>query len=137
VRYRLERVRFIPEELEPGVLYVAEEFGAAAHLCASGCGEKIRTPLGPTEWSLDVTPDGLPSLSPSIGDWQKACQSHYWIERGEVIWSRKWTPKEIAAGRLQEERRRLAYYQALYRRVSVPRRIWRFLRRLIPFGRRL
>lgn len=46
---RLERVHFMPTALEPRVLYVSEEFGAAAHLCACGCGSKIRTPLGPTE----------------------------------------------------------------------------------------
>ena len=45
----------MPQDLRPGVLYVSEEFGAAAHLCACGCGEKVSTPLGPTEWSLEET----------------------------------------------------------------------------------
>ena len=52
MKIELQRVHYMPKELKPGVLYVSEEFGAAAHLCACGCGAKIRTPLGPTEWTL-------------------------------------------------------------------------------------
>lgn len=126
----MQRVDFMPKQLEPGILYVAEEFGAAAHLCACGCGEKIRTPLGPTEWSLQVTPEGWPSLSPSVGHWQKPCQSHYWIQRGEIIWDRKWTAEEIAVGRRREEERRQAYYDALYqRRHGLLQRTWAKIRR--------
>lgn len=110
MKIRLERVHFMPKQLEPGVLYVSEEYGAAAHLCACGCGSKIRTPLGATEWELEETEQG-PTLRPSIGNWQKPCQSHYWISRGEVYWSDKWTAEEIEAGRLREEGRRRAYYE--------------------------
>jgi hypothetical protein len=99
----------MPKELTPGILYVSEEFGAAAHLCPCGCGSKIRTPLGPTEWELEETPTG-PTLYPSIGNWQQKCQSHYWITRGEVRWADQWTPREIAAGRAAEEKRRRKHY---------------------------
>jgi Family of unknown function (DUF6527) len=131
VKFELQRVRYMPKELKPGVLYVSEEFGAAAHLCACGCGSKIRTPLGPTEWALEET-DGQPTLRPSIGNWQQACQSHYWIYRGEVIWSGKWTPEQIVAGRQDEEERRRAYYDDLYRqRGGTLRRFWRRLKSLL------
>lgn len=63
MRIKLERVHFMPKELHAGMLYVSEEFGAAAHLCACGCGAKIRTPLGPTEWSVEETSAG-PTLRP-------------------------------------------------------------------------
>jgi len=86
----------MPKELEPGVLYVSEEFGAAAHLCACGCGSKIRTPLGPTDWAFEEAESG-PTLYPSIGNWQHACQSHYWIRQGRVVWAPKWAPEQIAA----------------------------------------
>lgn len=112
MKFDLQRVRFMLKELEPGILYVSEEFGIAIHLCACGCGSKIKTPLGPTEWSVRETKGG-PSLRPSVGNWQEKCQSHYWITRGEVIWARKWTPEQIAAGRSHEEDRRRAFYQAL------------------------
>lgn len=121
----------MPQELTPGVLYVSsEEFGAAAHLCACGCGTKVRTPLGPTEWSLEETDDG-PTLRPSVGSWQQACQSHYLITGGEVVWAEQWTADEITNGRRREEERRRAYYDALDRkRRSVVRRLWRLMIRL-------
>lgn len=129
MRFKLERVRFIPKALEPGVFYVSEEFDIAVHLCACGCGATINTPLGPTEWSVTETATG-PSLDPSIGNWQEACKSHYWIEGGEVRWAPKWTPQQIAAGRRAEEERREAHYEALYRRRGGPiRRFWRWLKR--------
>lgn len=101
----------MPRTLDLGVLYVAEEYGAAAHLCPCGCGAKVRTPLGPTEWSLEETPSG-PTLKPSIGNWQEPCQSHYWIVRGQIKWARKWTEAEILAGRRAEEQRRHAHYES-------------------------
>lgn len=130
MKIELQRVHYMPKELRPGVLYVSEEFGAAAHLCACGCGSKIRTPLGPTEWALEETDSG-PTLCPSVGNWQHVCQSHYWIYRGEVIWSAKWTPEQIAAGRRGEEERRRAYYDALDRqRVGALQRFWRWVKGL-------
>lgn len=107
-RIKLERVRFIPKGLESGTLYVSEEFGAAAHLCACGCGAKIRTPLGPTDWVFEETKSG-PSLHPSVGNWQQPCQSHYWIFRGKIIPAPKWSRKEIASGREHEHARHRAY----------------------------
>jgi hypothetical protein len=130
MKFELERVHYMPKELQPGTLYLSEEFGIAAHLCACGCGSKIRTPLGPTEWSVKETPSG-PTVSPSVGNWQQACQSHYLITRGEVIWAEKWSAKQIAAGRAMEEKRRRAYYDDLdRRRGGFVRRIWLWAKRL-------
>lgn len=78
-----QRVHYMPKELKPGVLYVSVEFGIAVHLCACGCGSKIRTPLGPTEWAVEETRSG-PTLRPSVGNWQHACQSHYWKRWGKL-----------------------------------------------------
>ena len=131
MKIALEKVHFMPSELKPGVLYVSEEFGIAVHLCACGCGSKIRTPLGPTEWSLEETRKG-PSLRPSIGNWQRPCQSHYWISQGEIEWAPKWSPEEILAGRHHEDERRRAYYDMLDRKWSRKlRRLWSQLKGLI------
>jgi hypothetical protein len=124
-RFILERVHYMPSKLEPGVLYVSEEFGAVAHLCACGCGSKIRTPIGPTEWSVKETKAG-PSVSPSVGNWQKPCQSHYVITGGAVEWAPTWSPEQILAGRQREEERRRAYFEGLY-----PSGIWQRLLRWI------
>ena len=116
----------MPASLEPGVLYISEEFETAAHLCACGCGSKIRTPLGPTEWQFSDDPEG-PSLDPSVGNWQRPCRSHYWIDRGRIEWSTEWSAAQIAAGRAREQRRRERYYAVLYpdRWWS---RVWRWLK---------
>ena len=130
MKIELQRVHYMPKELNPGVLYVSETFGAAAHLCACGCGSKIRTPLGPTEWSVEETDEG-PTLWPSVGNWQKSCQSHYRISRGEVIWAERWSTEQIAEGQCREEKRRLEDYDALDReRVSAVQRLWRWIRSL-------
>ena len=128
---QLVRVHYVPKVLEPGLLYVSEEFGAAVHLCACGCGSKVSTPLGPTEWALDDT-DMSPSLKPSVGNWQLACQSHYWIHRGEILWSGQWTRDQIEAGRRAEESRRQEYYEQRARqREGFFRRLWRWLVSLV------
>ena len=123
----------MPKDLKPGVLYVSEQFGAAAHLCPCGCGSKVRTPLGPTEWSLEETDVG-PTLRPSVGNWQQACQSHYLITRGEVIWAAQWTAEQIVDGRRREEERRREYYDALDRKRSgLVQKLWQWIKSL--FGR--
>jgi hypothetical protein len=109
MRIDLRHVESIPRDLEPGILYVSKEFGTAHHLCACGCGSRIRTPLDPTEWELIETMDG-PTLRPSIGNWQRPCRSHYWIWRGQIKWAAQWTEREVLEGRTKEERKRERYY---------------------------
>lgn len=109
--FRLVRVQYIPKELEPGVLYVADEFDVAVHLCACGCGTKVTTPLGPTEWRVTDT-SGRPTVRPSIGNWQLPCRSHYVITGGKTQWAGQWSEEHIKAGRDAEQRRREAYYAA-------------------------
>lgn len=130
MRFDIEKVYYMPEDIRPGILYVSEEFEIAIHLCACGCGMKVSTPLGPTEWSLKESNSG-PSLNPSIGNWQFPCQSHYWIDEGEVHWSSKWSPEKIAEGRRNEEERRQAYYEEFYRQKRSPlQKFWEWLKGL-------
>lgn len=129
MKMELQRVQFMPKVLKPGILYFAEEFGAAAHLCACGCGTKVRTPIGPTEWRIEDGPRGV-SLDPSIGNWQHPCRSHYWITDGDVRWSSQWTDEQIQMGREREVARRAKYYttkQSAKRKPGVFRRLWRKL----------
>lgn len=102
----------MPKVLEPGVLYVSEEYGAAAHLCACGCGAKIRTPLGPAQWRMYESKDG-PSLYPSVGNWQQPCRSHYVISRGKIRWYDAWTAHQVEAGRRHERDRMSAHLTQL------------------------
>jgi len=109
--FRLKRVQFVPKVLEIGILYVADEFDIAVHRCACGCGSKVTTPLGPTEWQL-IEKNGLPTLHPSIGNWQLPCRSHYLIVVGKVRWAGEWSESQVKNGRKSEEARREAYYAA-------------------------
>lgn len=128
-RIKLQRVEFMPKQLEPGILYVSEKYRAVAHLCACGCGAKIRTPLGTTEWAFTDNTAG-PSLWPSIGNWQKACKSHYIIDGGEIIWCGTWTPEQILAGRRAEQAKRKAHYDAMYAKPGLFSRFWHWLKSL-------
>lgn len=123
----LQHVQYMPKTLEPGVLYFAEEFGAAAHLCACGCGTKIRTPIAPTEWAIYEGPKGV-TIRPSVGNWQHPCRSHYLITDGEIEWCKEWTEAEIEAGRQREVARRTEYYAA-QKKPGFFRRLWRRLTR--------
>jgi hypothetical protein len=120
---KLQRVHHMQVKLESGILYVSEEFEIAAHLCACGCGNKIVTPLGPTDWSFKVE-KGKPTLYPSIGNWQLPCQSHYWIRKGKIEWSYQWSKEQIESGRKREMELRKSHYE---KKPEAPRSFWRKL----------
>lgn len=104
-----EFVDLMPPKLEQGVLYISIEYTTASHLCLCGCGERIVTPLSPTDWSLTFDGDSV-TLRPSIGDWDSPCQSHYNIIRNDVIWSSRWSREEVLAARDDEHAAKARYY---------------------------
>jgi hypothetical protein len=102
-------VEFVPESLEPGTLYVSMVYGTASHLCCCGCGLKVVTPLTPTDWCLWFDGDTV-SLSPSVGNWDQPCRSHYVIERNKVIPYGPCTDEEIALSRTARSAARARYF---------------------------
>lgn len=88
----------IPETLEPGVLYLALEYDAMAHLCACGCGAEVATPIGPTDWRIAWNGVGM-TVRPSIGNGSLACRSHYVIEAGRINWCAPMSDRDIAGER--------------------------------------
>jgi hypothetical protein len=124
----LKLLNHLPIQLEADILYVSEEFEIAGHLCPCGCGSKIITPLGVNEWSLSVY-DGKPTLKPSIGNWQLPCQSHYWINGGEILWSYIWSEHEIKAGQLAEELQRKEYYAKMEQSVTPKISKWESIKK--------
>jgi hypothetical protein len=106
-RYEHQFQATFPDELGAGLLYISTEYDTTAHLCACGCGNVVVLPLDPTGWQF--TYDGRAvTLSPSVGNWSFPCQSHYLIIDGDVVWSTRWTPKQIQAGRDFTNRQRAA-----------------------------
>lgn len=93
-----EFVEYIPNDLKDGTIYVSMSFATATHKCCCGCGEKVVTPLSPTDWKLIFDGESI-SLDPSIGNWNSNCKSHYWIRRNQVLWAQQWPQEKIDAGR--------------------------------------
>ncbi len=110
-----EFVKNIPENLEDGVVYVSVDYSTAIHKCCCGCGNEVVTPLSPTDWKLIFDGETI-SLCPSIGNWNLACRSHYWITNNEVEWAPKWTKKQIERGRKEDEQNKETYYKKKKRR---------------------
>lgn len=129
----LEQVKYVPREISPGILYVSAEYKVAAHLCACGCGNKVVTPLGPAEWSFSER-GGLPTLRPSIGNWQLPCRSHYLITDGAIQWAGQFSDVQVLAGRRVEETRRQMYYASLDRERGFWRRLWKGVRKFFGQG---
>jgi len=129
-----EFVRNIPDVLSEGFVYVSTEFATAVHLCCCGCGCEVVTPLSPEDWS--VVFDGTSvSLHPSIGNGNYACESHYWIRRGHVVWAKDWSRENIEPARDEKWRAHDDYIETMSDVVDdVPRvqsesawwrRLWR------------
>lgn len=104
-----EFVETLPNDLRQGVIYVSIPYGIVAHKCACGCGNEVITPLSPTDWKLTFDGDSI-TLFPSIGNWNFACRSHYWIENDQVKWSYQLSAGEIGEARIQDKENKARYY---------------------------
>jgi hypothetical protein len=102
-------VDYIPDILEDGTLYVSVEFATAVHKCCCGCGNKVVTPFSPTDWRITYNGDTV-SLSPSIGNWNFNCRSHYWIKGSRVEWATDWSQENVDAGRARDRFAKMNYY---------------------------
>ena len=100
----------LPDELRENVLYVSIQFATSAHKCFCGCGREVVTPIHPTKWKL--TFDGVHvSLHPSVGSWSLPCQSHYWLQNGNVMWADKFSEEQIRAVRSRDLRDQTRYFE--------------------------
>jgi hypothetical protein len=118
---RPEFVDLMPSTLEDGVVYVSIEYGTVIHRCCCGCGEKIVTPLHPTQWRMTYDGETI-SLHPSVGGHDLPCRSHYVIKNNHVLWSKEWTAQQVARGRSADRGELLAHYN---RSASPqPRQSW-------------
>lgn len=73
-------VVLMPKTLEQGILYISFEHNTIVHLCACGCGCKVATSISPESWK--ITYDGKTiSITPSFGNWNLECKSHYIIRK--------------------------------------------------------
>jgi len=73
---------FMPdfETMEECKIYISEEYGTVIHKCLCGCGEKTVLPIDPVHgWNLIKENNGKVSFTPSVGNYQLPCKSHYII----------------------------------------------------------
>lgn len=105
-----EFVELMPQSLKDGIVYVSMEYGTVIHNCCCGCGNKVVTPLSPTDWKLMFDGENI-SISPSIGNWSFPCQSHYWIRGGKVEWSGKFSKDEIDEVRKKDKDKKLKHFE--------------------------
>lgn len=105
-------VEQLPEHLESGVLYICMKYATSAHSCCCGCGEEVITPFTPTDWKMTFDGETV-SLSPSIGNWNFACRSHYFIRSGRVIEAEAWTIEQVEMGRRKDKSSKAGYYSML------------------------
>ena len=105
-----EFVELVPSEIKEGVIYISMIYGSAIHKCCCGCGRKVVTPFGPTDWKLIFDGESV-SLHPSIGSWNLSCQSHYWIKRNKVKWAPRWSQEMIESGRVHDRLAKWRYFE--------------------------
>lgn len=110
-------IRNIPREIDTGVLYISMEYATAVHSCCCGCGERVVTPLSPTDWKMIFDGESV-SLTPSVGNWNSACRSHYIIRQNVVIEAGSWSEDRITAERKRDKAAKANYYQSLSQSVE-------------------
>lgn len=78
----LTETEYLPDQYEPGIVYISNYFMCAAFICPCGCNDqvylRINCPEHPS-WSFD----GKNTLEPSI---QKTtgCKAHFYIKQGKA-----------------------------------------------------
>ncbi|MFA6831915.1 MAG: DUF6527 family protein [Bacteroidaceae bacterium] len=77
-------VNELPYKPKEGVLYISMLHTITLHLCPCGCGNMVYTPISPNSWKMVY--DGKVSLTPSIGNFEIPCHSHYFIVSNCVVW---------------------------------------------------
>ncbi len=77
VEYEPVYVVFMPDVLKEGKVYISEQYQVSVHNCLCGCGEKTVLPLTKGHWVLIKENNGKVSFTPSVGNFQIPCKSHY------------------------------------------------------------
>ena len=74
-----------PQDIVEGCLYISLKYDMTSHQCACGCGQVVPLPLSPQDWTLEYDGESV-SMTPSIGNGQLECGSHYLIRKNGVVW---------------------------------------------------
>lgn len=108
VKFQIEFVDSVPDDIKECTLYISILYNTAIHLCPCGCHQEVVTKIAPHRWSLTYDGESV-TLSPSVGNWSLPCQSHYWIKKNNIIWADSWSTKKIKKIRQSERKRNKRY----------------------------
>jgi len=68
-------------EMKFGKVYISEKYNTSTHKCLCGCGERVVLPINHGNsnygWDMVKEPNGSVSFTPSVGNYQQACNTHY------------------------------------------------------------
>ncbi len=121
-----EFVDLLPKELREGVVYISLEHRTVVHLCCSGCGERVVLGLSPAQWKLIFDGETI-SFSPSIGNGELTCNSHYWIRENRIVWATPLTARQTQESQLSDRADAIAHYE---QSAVSQSRGWKFMKRL-------
>ncbi|MHB8165996.1 MAG: DUF6527 family protein [Sulfuricella sp.] len=71
---------------------------------------QVVTPFSPTDWQMTFDGEAI-SLSPSIGNWNFPCRSHYLIKKDQVVVAESWGSKQNEVGRSQDRAKKAKHYR--------------------------
>ncbi len=75
------------KDMEEAKVYISKRFWVAIHMCLCGCRSKTVMPIDciidgkDHGWKLIEEKDGKVSFTPSVGNFQIPCKSHYIITK--------------------------------------------------------
>jgi hypothetical protein len=72
------------EHMVQDTIYISKEYKTISHLCLCGCGNEVVTPIHKAGWNLTMDITGRISLTPSIGNYNLECKSHYIITNNKA-----------------------------------------------------
>ncbi|PAT02286.1 hypothetical protein CI105_02785 [Candidatus Izimaplasma bacterium ZiA1] len=85
VEFKTELINTLPRrrEMRENIVYLSEKTMQSTHLCPTGCGEEIYTPLIRGGHRYILNERGLVTLSPSL--FCDKCQTNYSLKNGYAI----------------------------------------------------
>ena len=92
--YHTEWVEDLPENPAKNTVYIVGgreyPFYAAIVCPRQACRQVVHLDVSPDvrkKWRITEHPNGLISLFPSVHVTGLACQCHYWLRQGRIVWS--------------------------------------------------
>jgi len=78
-----EYIEFMPEvdDMKENTIYISLKFSVTGHRCLCGCGSLTILPINNDGWNMTDNDNKL-TFTPSVGNFQYPCKSHYIITKG-------------------------------------------------------